>query len=66
MCYCRFKIMDDEIGKDDMAAWACLRLDRLRTGYRFIHVLDFKGAQTGGVLLVHISKTLAPKSSAHK
>ena len=54
----RFKIQDDEIGKDDLAAWACIRLDRLRSGYRFVHLLDAAGRESNGVLLVGIEKVL--------
>ena len=56
--FCRFKIQDDKIGKDELAAWACIRLDRLRAGYRFVHVLDAAGRETNGVLLVGIEKSL--------
>lgn len=54
----RFKIQDDRIGQDDLAAWACIRLDRLRGGYRFVHLLDGAGFESKGVLLVYIQKTL--------
>ena len=54
----RFKIQDDKIGQDDLAAWACIRLDRLRDGYRFVHLLDGAGFESKGVLLVYIQKTL--------
>lgn len=54
----RLKIHDDEIGKDDLAAWACIRLDRLQQGFRFIHLLDARGEQTQGLLLVKITKSL--------
>ena len=54
----RFKIQDEKIGKDDLAAWACIRLDRLRGGYRFVHLLDGAGLESKGVLLVAIQKTL--------
>ena len=54
----RFKIQDDEIGKDDLAAWACIRLDRLRTGYRFVHLLDAMGNVSQGTLLVNVQKSL--------
>ena len=53
----RFKIQDDKIGQDDLAAWACIRLDRLRDGYRFVHLLDAAGFESKGVLLVHIQST---------
>lgn len=52
----RFKIKDDEIGRDPLAAWACIRLNRLRTGYRLVHLHDCAGEKTGGVLLVKIVK----------
>ena len=55
---CRFKVQDDEIGKDDLAAWACIRLDRVQSGYRFVHLTDAVGSPTQGVLLVNIDKTL--------
>lgn len=44
------------MGRDDLAAWACIRLDRLKEGYRFIHLLDAKGMESSGVLLVKLSK----------
>lgn len=55
----RLKIHDDEIGKDDLAAWACIRLDRLQQGFRFVHLLDARGEPTTGVLLVKITKSLS-------
>lgn len=54
----RFKIQDDKIGKDDLAAWACIRLDRLRSGYRFVHLLNGLGQQSDGLLFVGIEKSL--------
>ena len=56
--YDRFKIQDDEIGKDDLAAWACIRLDRLRAGYRFVHLRDAAGVESRGALLVGIEKNV--------
>lgn len=58
LCPYRFKINDDEIGKDDLAAWACIRLDRLQTGYRLVHFFDTWGNPSDGALLVNIEKTL--------
>lgn len=55
----RFKVQDDEIGKDDLAAWACIRLDRLRTGFRFVRLLNATGDVSQGTLLVNIQKLLA-------
>lgn len=55
----RFKVLDDEIGTDDLAAWACIRLDRLKCGYRFIRLLDAGGELSGGMLLVKVKKSLS-------
>ena len=54
----RFKIQDDEMGKDDLAAWACIGLDRLRSGLRFVRLLDAAGKESRGVLLVNIEKSV--------
>jgi len=59
LSFVRFKVHDDEIGKDDLAGWACIRLDRLQQGYRFIHLLDAKGVETSGLVLVKITKVLS-------
>ncbi|KAJ5820267.1 hypothetical protein N7474_005858 [Penicillium riverlandense] len=56
LSFIRFKIKDDEIGRDELAAWTCIRLDRLREGYRLVHLHDCTGEKTGGVLLVNIMK----------
>ena len=49
---------DDRLGRDDLAAWACFRLDRLQDGYRMIHLFDANGVQTRGVLFVKITKEI--------
>jgi hypothetical protein len=42
-------------------AWACIRLDRLRQGYRFIRLFDTKGNTVrGGRLFVKIDKSFRP------
>ncbi|KAL1986686.1 hypothetical protein VTN96DRAFT_5891 [Rasamsonia emersonii] len=56
LSFVRFKIQDDEFGRDKLAAWACIRLDRLQQGYRFVRLKDARGRMTEGVLLVRISK----------
>ncbi|GKT88117.1 phosphatidylinositol-specific phospholipase C [Colletotrichum tofieldiae] len=43
LTFVRFTVRDDEIGRDDLAAWAAVRLDRLRCGYRFVHLMDCEG-----------------------
>ncbi|KAL8637662.1 MAG: hypothetical protein Q9228_005089 [Teloschistes exilis] len=59
LSFVRFKVQDDEIGTDDLAAWACIRLDRLKCGYRFIHLLDAEGEVSRGMLLVKVKKSLS-------
>ena len=54
---CRIKLQGDRrMGKDELAAWACIRLDRLRRGLRFVHLFDAHGVESRGVLLVRIFK----------
>lgn len=60
LSFVRFLVRDDEYGRDSLAAWACVRLDRLRDGYRFVHLLDAQGMETEAVLLVRIAKKLSP------
>ncbi|KAK3944680.1 PLC-like phosphodiesterase [Diplogelasinospora grovesii] len=59
LCFVRFLVRDDErLARDELAAWACVRLDRLRQGYRFVHLLDSRGMKTDGVVLVKVTKKL--------
>lgn len=58
LSFVRLTVRDDELGRDELSCWACVRLDRLRDGYRFVHMLDRKGRQTEGVLLVKVEKRL--------
>ena len=58
LSFYRIKIQDNEIGRDNLAAWACIRLDRLKSGYRFVHLIDGAGFESKGVLLVNIQKIL--------
>ncbi|KKA26628.1 hypothetical protein TD95_002934 [Thielaviopsis punctulata] len=60
MTFVRFTVRDDEIGSDDLAAWACIRLDRLKQGWRFVHLLDADGMLTQGAILVKITKSKTP------
>ncbi|KAF1935716.1 PLC-like phosphodiesterase [Clathrospora elynae] len=59
LTFVRFKVMDDERLSDDLAAWACFRLDRLQPGLRMLHLYDSNGVITKGVLLVRIRKTVS-------
>lgn len=55
----RFKVEDEtRYYRDVLAAWACIRLDRLRQGYRFIELMDAKGNASDGKLFVRIEKTV--------
>ncbi|KAJ4983192.1 1-phosphatidylinositol 4,5-bisphosphate phosphodiesterase 4 [Stagonosporopsis vannaccii] len=54
----RFKVMDDERLSDDLAAWSCIRLDRLQPGLRVLHLYDSNGLITRGVILVRIGKVV--------
>ncbi|PHH58466.1 hypothetical protein CDD82_2973 [Ophiocordyceps australis] len=59
--FVRVKIEDEQrngLGSQHLLSWACIRLDRLRQGYRFIHLMDCQGKVQGGKLLVKISKKL--------
>ncbi|KAF5018500.1 hypothetical protein F66182_9505 [Fusarium sp. NRRL 66182] len=58
LSWVRFTVRDDEIGRDDLAAWACMRLDRLGHGYRFVHLMDCEGRVTDGAIFVKIEKKL--------
>ena len=48
--------MDDERLRDDLAAWACFRLDRLQPGLRMVHLYDAHGVLSRGVILVRVWK----------
>ena len=56
----RIKVEDTwGIVKNPLLAWTCIRLDRLRPGYRFIRLMDLKGNWLpGGKLLVKVEKKL--------
>ena len=51
--------MDDDRISDDLAAWACFRLDRLRPGFRIIHLYDANGVVSPGVLFARIRKVVS-------
>jgi hypothetical protein len=54
LSFVRFLVRDDELGRDSLAAWACVRVDRLREGYRFVHLVDAEGVETEGAVLVKV------------
>jgi phosphatidylinositol phospholipase C delta len=59
MAFVTFVVMNDVVGPDIMAAWACIRLDRLKSGYRLVHLFDRQGKISKGVLLVRITQRYA-------
>jgi hypothetical protein len=58
LTFVRFTVRDDEFGRDDLAAWACVKLDRLGQGYRFVHLRNTKGEATDGAILVKVEKSV--------
>lgn len=54
----RFKVKDHELCRDSLAAWACIKLNRLREGYRLLHLYDCAGIDCGGAILVRVTKKL--------
>ncbi|KAM0346486.1 hypothetical protein ACHAPU_005551 [Fusarium lateritium] len=58
LSWVRFTVRDDEIGRDDLAAWACMRVDRLGSGYRFVHLMDCEGLVTDGAIFIKVEKTM--------
>lgn len=56
LTFIRFKIHDEEWGSDDLAAWACVRLDRLQEGYRVVRLFNDEGLHSNGILLVKVEK----------
>ncbi|POR33288.1 Phosphoinositide phospholipase C [Tolypocladium paradoxum] len=62
LSFVRFKVEDESrtgIVSSPLLAWACIRLDRLHPGYRFVRLMDMKGNPVpGGKLLVKVSKTM--------
>ncbi|KAL2022275.1 hypothetical protein VTK56DRAFT_5673 [Thermocarpiscus australiensis] len=58
LSFVRFLVRDEELGRDSLAGWACVRVDRLREGYRFVHLVDAYGVETEGVILVKVGVKL--------
>ncbi|KAM0722807.1 hypothetical protein Q7P37_002249 [Cladosporium fusiforme] len=52
LSFLSFVVMNDVVGPDVMTAWSCIRLDRLRLGYRFVRLLDKDGMPSKGILLI--------------
>jgi hypothetical protein len=57
LAFVTFMIMSEAaVGPDVVAAWACIRLDRLKNGYRLVHLFDKQGMASRGVLLVRLTQ----------
>ncbi|KAG9197880.1 hypothetical protein G6514_000772 [Epicoccum nigrum] len=57
LAFVTFVIMSEAtVGPDVVAAWACIRLDRLKCGYRLVHLFDKQGMASRGVLLVRLTQ----------
>lgn len=57
LSFLRCKVEDERMmARDELVAWTCVRLDRLKTGFRMLHLLDAEGEVSDGVLLVYIEK----------
>jgi len=52
LAFISFVVMNDVVGPDVMTAWACVRLDRLRLGYRFVRLHDKDGMPSKGIILI--------------
>ncbi|KHN94272.1 1-phosphatidylinositol-4,5-bisphosphate phosphodiesterase 1 [Metarhizium album ARSEF 1941] len=58
LSFVRFRIGDDTRLSTSILAWACIRLDRLRPGYRYIPLMDMEGTPIPhGALYVKIEKS---------
>ena len=64
LCFLRIKVIDDvELRKDELTGWCCVRLDRLRAGYRIIRVWEAGSGERGeGRILVKVSKKVRGRS----
>ncbi|EFQ26744.1 phosphatidylinositol-specific phospholipase C [Colletotrichum graminicola] len=60
LSFLRFKVENDPLlGGDQLLSWACIRLDRLRQGFRIVRLMDTKNRPIeGGKLLVKIDKVV--------
>lgn len=52
LAFMSFIVMNDVVGPDVLTSWACVRLDRMRLGYRFVRLMDKNGMPSKGVLLI--------------
>ncbi|KAK4192580.1 putative 1-phosphatidylinositol-4,5-bisphosphate phosphodiesterase [Podospora australis] len=58
LSFVRFKVEDSSSMRDNLVAWACIRLDRLQPGYRVIDLFHHTRRPSPGQLFVKIEKVL--------
>ncbi|KAK6850670.1 phospholipase c [Apiospora arundinis] len=58
MAFVSFRVWHEERPQDQPMGWACVRLDRLRSGYRLLRLRDMQGRLSKGVVLVRIEKRM--------
>ncbi|KAK4660440.1 hypothetical protein QC762_118990 [Podospora pseudocomata] len=65
LSFVRFKVEDSSSIRDNLMAWACIRLDRLQTGYRCIDLLSKTRRKTEHAkLLVKVEKVFRAETPA--
>ncbi|KAL9049727.1 MAG: hypothetical protein Q9162_007052 [Coniocarpon cinnabarinum] len=64
MTFVRIKVMHDvSLQKDELTAWGCARLGRLRDGWGWWHLKDRMGEESQGKVLVKVRWELDDRSS---
>lgn len=58
LSWVRFQVMHEGFKWDELAGWACIRLDLLGNGCRFVHMLNGKGMPAEGMILVNVESIL--------
>ncbi|KAK8085644.1 hypothetical protein PG997_006915 [Apiospora hydei] len=59
LSFVTFQVWNDQPGPDLVLAGACLRLDRMKSGYRFIRLKNSQEMATDSILLVKIEKNMS-------
>lgn len=58
LSFLAIRVMNEERIRDSLLGWSCIRLDRLRTGYRLVRLVDSENKLSRGVLLVKIEMAM--------
>ncbi|KAK7959760.1 uncharacterized protein PG986_004614 [Apiospora aurea] len=58
MAFVLFRVWHEERPEDLPMGWACVRLDRLRCGYRLLRLRDMQGRSSKSVVLVRVEKRM--------